>query len=653
MANKFEFSKDWALPYWQGKKKHKNYANALDVYQHLSFHFDGYFRRPWTVQVMEGQQLPSELPNPYFMRLIDQNRPSESVVIKDYRRDQYRPMTKVVCSKVVNCLKKIIKSSDWKISYEDSKTPPGLPENDTLYKYCEKNFPKDDSIENWAYKNLVKWLLIDPNALICVMPLSWEVEENEYLRPYPHIIKCKDVLEYKEGEYCVFMSPYKTEMVDATGTKRDGKIMMVVTPDSYYECRQTFNDEDPFEIIEHPHNIGEMPAWIMGGESKSPDYQSPYFDSFVNGMLPALDAAAVDSSDLQAEKVLHLYSLMWAYQTQQCNQCQGMGNVLANGKQSVCPTCEGRGVMPFSPFRVFEINANNPGLRPDANLPTPPIGYVEKDTKIVELMMNIIRSELDDALAAVNMEHLRDRPVNESGVSKAYDAEETNNFVYSIAYHLVQELLVPIYYFVNELRYMTVIPNKETRKQQLPHINVPERYDFLIQSNADDNLVKITSDSNGVSKDIKDAAEMIYAHAKFQDQPDIINRLTLTHLHDPLPGYTTDQVQALVSSGLVDKIDGVLSIYLPNFVSVILAKEPDDKEKFMALDYDKQHAEFLEMAQEKMDALDASKQIMQQAGMGQPQVDAEGNPISQVGQKFKDKKSMPQKKKPDNQLENA
>lgn len=647
----FEFTTEFAEPYWRGNKRHKNYFNALDVYEHMSFHFDGYFRRPWKIQTTEGVLNPFEQTNAYFSRLIDQRRPSESVVIKDYRRDQYRPMTKVPCSKVINCLKKIIKSSDWKISYDKSEQDNKIPDNETLYAYCERNFPKDDSIENWAYKNLIRWMLVDPNSAICVMPLSWDVEPNEYLRPYPHIIPCKNVLDYKEGEYCVFISPYVVSL-ERNGKKRDGKIMMIVTNDAYYELREVDDETQMFEVIEHPHNIGTMPCWIMGGETKSPDYTAPFYDSFVAGMLPALDQAAVDSSDLQAEKVLHLYSLMWVYQSQSCTQCQGIGNVLKEGKQVICPACEGRGSMPFSPFRVFEVNPNNSALKPDANLPNPPLGYVEKDTKIVELMMSIIRQELNDALSAVNMEHLMDTPLSESGVSKAYDSEETNNFVYSIAYHLVAEILVPIYYFINEIRYKVAIPDDATRKKQLPHVNIPERFDFIIQKDAEDSLIKITSDSNGVSNDIKDAAEMIYAHAKFQDNPDIINRLNLTHLHDPLPGYTTDQIQAMQSSGLITKEDAVLSLYIKSFIAVILA---NDQDEFMSLDYDAQHSRLMEMAQEKITELDAAAQIKQQARaeMFNAQVDAEGNPIAMVADKFKVKQTGKMRKRNDVSIENG
>lgn len=619
----------WAEEYFQGKKKHKNYAKALDVYWHLSFHFDGYFRKPWNVGT--GLSNDPNSVNPYFQRLIDDLRPSESIVIKNYRRDQYQPITKVPCGKVINCLKKIVKSSDWKISYDKSEKPESLPDQDSLYDYCEKNFPKDDSIENWAYKNLVRWMLLDPNALVCVMPLSWEVESNEYLRPYPHVINCKDVYEYKENEYAVFLSPYKTE--------NDGKIVIVVTTMSYYELREKRSDRFAFDVVEHKHGIGEMPAWIMGGESKSPDYTAPFYESFVQSMLPSLDTVAGDVSNLAAEKVLHLFSLMWHVQTSVCNACQGVGTVIADGAQTICTSCNGRGAPPLGAFNTIEINPNST-LKPDINIPTPPAGYVQKDISILREMREIVKDGINDALAAVNMEHLMDTPLAESGVSKAYDSEETNNFVYSIAYHLVAEELVPIYYFINELRYSTIVPDKEVRGKMLPHVNIPEHYDFLTQADAEDKLIKITSDANGISDSIKDAYEMQYANAAFQDNVEVLNKLNLIHDHNPLPGYSIADIQTMLTAGIVTKEDAVLSANLKGFINEVLS-DSKTAEDFMALDWESQHEKLVEMATELSDKLTAEAQIKQRAQMDllkSAKIDAEGNPIALVGEKFKEKK---------------
>jgi hypothetical protein len=606
--------------YFNGKKRHKNYFKALDVAFHIQFHFDGYFQRPWLAQ--QSTHKP-ELVNPYFQRLIDQRRPSETAPILTYRRMQYLPVTKVPCNKVVNSLKKIVKSEDWKIDYNKSKVPASLPETDTLEQYCEHDFPKYDSVEHWAYTSLIRWMLIDPNAVICVMPIDWDVEENEYLQPFPHIIQSKDVWDIEEGKYIVFESPYKCEYIDDDGKTKEGKIVMTVTNESFYEARQT--GEDKYEIIDHQHNLKEMPAWVIGGESKTPDLKQPFYESPIQSMLPSLDAAARDASDLDAEKVQHLFSTMWYIQSQACSACQGSGNVLAQGSQVVCPTCEGKGTSKLKPYDDVVINMDDLNSA-GKNVPTPPGGYFVKPTEMVALMRNEITTEIYDALASVNMEWLGETPLNQSGKAKEIDRDELNNFVYGIAYHLVEQVINPVYWFINEIRYQMAVPNPDVRKAMLPFIDVPENYDFLTQKDAVDNLIKI-AESN-VSANIKDLAEMKYIHSEFQDIPAIRDKMKVIHDHDPFPAYAPADLQVLVGAGLVDKVDAILSIYITTFVDEQLAADP----KFVDVDFEKRKTILYEMAQQKVDDLDTKAlDAVTKIAKGSPLMDAEGNQVDAQG----------------------
>ncbi len=541
--------------------------------------------------------------NPYFIKLIDSQRPSESDQIRLWRRNMYRPITKVPCQKVISSLKKIVKSSDWKIDYSASDPYKGIPDKETLQNYCEKNFPQDDSIENWAYKNLVRWLLIDPNALVCVMPTSFDVSEGEFIKPYPFIITSKDVYDFKHGEYFVFLSPYKNEYKLKNGETKQGQIMMVVTDTQYVEVKEIAQDK--FQIVEHDHNLGYCPAWLLGGENKTPDPFQPYYESFIQGMLPSLDMAAMDVSDLLAEKIQHVHSTFWSIQGQYCNACQGSGKVLQQGGQVIkqdCPDCGGRGATALSPFRSIEVNLNN-SLAAQKDIPFPPAGYIEKDKDMVKLMRDEIETEIYDSLSAINMEFLAEVPLNNSGKAKEVDRDELNNFVYGIAYHLIEDIIKPIYWFINELRYSGLITNEEAREKQLPNIPVPANFDFLTDRGAEDSLIKISGSQ--VSSGIKDAAEMDYIHKKFADNPEVRNRLLLVHDHDPLPGLEITSINNLIMGGLVPKIDGVLSTFISYFVTEILSEENGND--FMNLPYDGQRDRLYEMAQLKLDELDAQQ----------------------------------------------
>lgn len=624
-------------PYFEGRKRHKNYANSVDVYYHTTFHFDGYFQKA----VTSNETPDPTMANPYFMRLIDERRPTESTDILKYRRLQYLPVTKVPCNKVVSSLKKIVKCADWKIDYSKCENPKILSdEKVTLNYYCEKVFPKFDSIENWAYQNLIRWILIDPNGIVCVMPLTWDVEGSEFLSPFPHIIQSRDVFDHKNDKYFVFLSPYVNIWVDTNGNEHEGKIIICVTKESFFEFKQNGDGNNDFILVEHPHNLNDIPAWHLGGEMKTPDINQPFYDSFIAPILPSLDAAARDASDLDAEKVQHLFSTQWVIQAQQCSSCQGTGSVLAQGKQSICQSCEGRGTGKLKPYDKIEYNPNQ--LDALGKSISPPFaGYVTKPTEMVKLMRDEINTEIYDALAAINMEFLCETPLNQSGKAKEVDRDELNNFVYGIAYHLIENNIKPTYYYINEMRYRLIVQSEEEREKMLPDIPVPENFDFLTVKDAEDKLVKITDSK--VSAGIKDAAEMNFIHGKYADQPEIRNRLILIHDHDPLPAYTADEIDSLVMGGRALKIDAVLNTYLEKFITDIFSDE-EEMENFMKLDFEKQKEQLYKMAQEKLTALskqsaDEVKQKAAQADLNM-KFDAEGNQVDENGQIIKTKEEL-------------
>lgn len=597
--------------YWNNKKeRHKYYAQSVDIADHVQFHSEGFFINPTIYMNVKNfmdsdwQMYRPEMGNPYFFRLIDQRRPSETVVIRGYRRMNYIPITKVPINKVFNSLKKIFKSPDWQIDYSKSEKPSSIPEDDSLYEYCEENFPKFGCLENWAASEGMQWCLKDPNAWWVVMPLGLEIKENEFIKAYPHTIESRNIYDFKEGEYVIFLSPYKSVYLDNKGEQKEGKIITVVTKENYYHAKQT--SEKDFKIDTVPHNIGKLPAKIYPGVNLSPDFFSPWHESFIQGMIPALDAAAGDSSDLVAEKLQHLYSTMWYVQSQNCNKCQGTGSTLAYGKQMVCPQCNGQGSPPFSPYRSLEVNLNSLEAS-GKNIPTPAAGYITKPTEPVKLMREEINTFIEQAYSAVNMEFLSERTQAESGLSKGYTMDETNNFVHNIAYNIIENMLKKVYFFINELRYKKLITNDKDRKGMLPHIPVPESFDFLVNKNSLDELERICKSS--VSADLKAMAENDFVQSKYQDNVEAVSRMMCTQKHDPLPGLSPEDSITLKDDGIILLEDCVKHIYLKSFITLALEQDDD----FLEKDFDTQKKVFDELTSAKVKELSAAEQIKMKA----------------------------------------
>jgi len=124
--------------YFKTAKRHPYYNKSEMIYQHLSFHIDGF------------DDEANGFENPYFDKLIGERRPNENPEILAYRKKIYLSKTTQPCFKVINSLKEIVKSQDWKVDYSAAETPPVI-KDESLYMYCEHDYPVFNSLENWIF----------------------------------------------------------------------------------------------------------------------------------------------------------------------------------------------------------------------------------------------------------------------------------------------------------------------------------------------------------------------------------------------------------------------------------------------------------------------------------------------------------------------
>ena len=606
-----EVDYEFILPYFLGKKKHKHYNKSVDEFYHMDFHFNGYFVPP-TIAI-DGK-LPeinfniSEIStvNPYFRRLIGARRPSESEQIMSYRSTMYLPESKSPCHKVANSLRKITEANNWQPDYKDVKLSTGIADNETLEEYCEKNFPEFDSVKNWFSTYAFNNMLVDSNALVYVLPKEFEIEPNEYYKPVATIISCDNVFAYKENEYAIFKVDREYEF--KSGNKWiKGLCLGVITKDGYREAQQK-DSKMNFDLIDVMNfTLTELPAWIMGGSIKKKNSDATLYNSFLAPMLPGLDGMAIAISDEDAEWVQHVYSTMWYFSQQDCNHCQGSGKVKKKGGQTIdCTVCNGQGNSPKSPMRDLVIKPSAIG---DTTVPTPPAGYIQKSTEIVKVFVERINKKEHRALSSLNMEFLAEAPLVGSGLSKQYDRQELNIFVSGVARHCIKNVLAPVYYFINEFRYMEMVKDVTKREAMLPKLHVPDDFDLITNDVLEDQLQKAALSK--LDPEIIDEMEMEYIAKNFPNNPELREKLVLKKKLDPFPRMTYDEKSTLLLNKSVDMVDVVLSNYLNSFIEQALFEVPN----FCDLKLDKQKEKVMEYANEKMKSLDAAQKIKDKAAM--------------------------------------
>jgi hypothetical protein len=299
-------------------------------------------------------------------------------------------------------------------------------------------------------------------------------------------------------------------------------------------------------------------------------------------MIPSLNEAAREYSDLQAEIVQHIHSEKYIYTNTECPVCRGNGTIMgekdADGNHKKCTHCNGSGnINSISPYGEYLVA---PGRKTDEyQLPTPPLGYIQKSTEIARLQDERVRNHIFDSLSAVNMEFLAETPLNQSGIAKEVDRDELNNFVNSIAEDVVM-VLDNVYYFICHYRYSFLVMNREEREKMLPVIAVPEKFDLLNSSLLINEIQ--TAKTAKVNPVLIKYMEIELARKKYNADSQISCEVECVFELDPLYGYEQDDKMTMLSNGGITERDYIVSCNIAQFVQRAFNENIDFNQKSFA-----------------------------------------------------------------------
>lgn len=553
------------------------YDESVKLYDSLRIHADGIF--------------PG--------KMITDRRPSETDEILAYRELTYKAITKLPVSKVITSFGKIRRSPDWTIDFPKKTVPSKIIEDETLEKYCSENLPGFTSITNWTFDILLKQNLVDANAVVAVIPLE-KITDNNYAKPVPVLFNSNQVMQFDEkNKFCILKSKNNVSFLDEQNVSQSGDVFYYIDD---IEIIIYEEDKKGFAPIFKQNNIiKQFPAFRIKAEAFKQFDNMSLSRSRLDAMVPFLDEAACEYSDLKGSKIQHLFPLMWFFSNKSCNSCAGTGRKATDTGSVDCNTCGGTGKVKFSPFVHMEIDPA--GLGQQAN-PMPPAGIIQRDTEILKLQEASVDKNNYKALSAVNMQFLDQTPLSISGDAKNVDREELNNTVYNTAEDIIYSL-DKVIYLINEWRYFTLVADNVKRRAMLPNIAVPQNFDLLPENY----LMKEVTDAvtAKVNPLLIATLQQQLAAKKFYNQPELAGNIELYFELDPLPGYTVDEKMSLLQSEGITKEDFIISSYMASFIRRALREDAD----FATKQYDVQMALLNKYASEKVKANDTAGKMIE------------------------------------------
>lgn len=603
---KLIFTQEEIDSFVKDKEPHVFYKETVDIAEMMCVHADGGKNPDGTVT----QRLS---------KLLYERRPNEPMEVMEYRKKRFIPKTKPVFSKIFSSLQKIRRSSDWSIRYEGEF--PRIAEGETLEEYCEENYPGFTSLTNWVFTLMLRKYLIDPNAVVYVAPLTTEVEQNEYLQPIAQIFDSKNVIKFVADDYAVLLNP-EGAIYYSAGKPTKGKSYLICTTMQILRYDQV-NGHGKISLADtYNHNLGYLPAFQLKGVLIEQSGNCFLYESRIAGIIPELDEAITEYSDLQAAKVLHIYPERWEFTQNECTSCKGTGkrrNPLFTGPGCGCEpdlNCDKcvNGYIVAGPYsKILVRPVANAAIEGVAQIPTPPAGYVEKDIEIVKVMEESVEAHIHNALAAINFEFLDKSPLAQSGVAKAFDSDEMSNTAHSIGEDIVAAM-DNIYWLVALWRYRALYPVDDIM-EMVPTIAVPEKFDILSAAHTQEEIK--TAKESKTNPVIVSALEIDYATRRFNADPDVRDRVQLILTLDPLPNISEDDKMSRLSNKGITLESYVISSNIQAFVQRAI----DEDEGFVDMELSDQQEVMQKYAEEITQAEEKSATPVDTG------LDNEGNPV--------------------------
>jgi len=497
------------------------------------------------VKLLEGMLLHSEFNKDLVKRLLLKTFPSEPESIRSYRESVFLPITKTYFDKILFTLTRIFNSPEFSINTEPAR----------LKEYLNKPLGAGNSLNSLIYNEGVKNVLQDANGLFLLLPYSAWAEIYNITGGY---LKDCDIDVRFYNSYEIY---YKKEYIALKDN--EGYILII--------DNKVYAGVDEFKLV-YEFNP-EYPCVI----ESTGVFLAPFLrESFVSGVCPYWTQALIEFSDKQGALKHHLYPEKWRIESGVCNNCSGTGvttHLKPDGSKSteVCSTCGGNGHTPSGVYSEMVITKD----LLSGDIKPPFMGYVEKDIEALEFVSNDIQQNIYNGFAAINMEFLAKAPMNQSGIAKEWDKNDTVHFIktFSISYfkNVIEGLIRSFFYYVELQNFETgaesFLFTKEINSEGLVEIRskpitvnciVPSKIDF-ISGSYEESLLKVISSTGSIP--LKRQMEMKLARKEGAAFAELCLEL------DELFGYSFDEKIKLLERGAITKKQFDISIRIEYFVS--------------------------------------------------------------------------------------
>jgi hypothetical protein len=497
----------------------------------------------------------------YPKKLIEQVFPNEQQESIDFRKANYRAITKGPVNRAISRLHSFFHDANY--TYNISKE---------LAEYLDtKKFAvsERENLDFWMYldKMVIRRMIEDPNGLLVWLPSGEGLtDETVKVEVKPELID-SDKIHTLTAEAVCYLTDEKS-IVSVNGeNKAEGKVYFLLTETEFYRIEQYGLKSDyKFQLLPvYKHNFGEVPVIVLGGEE-----MEGYFESYFALYLPFADEAIVQFSQHQASMVKCGFPLVEeAYMD--CDSCtNGLVYDAAENCQKQCTKCGGTHKLVLrSPLGTYQRKAQA-GIGDEILDTTPMVRFLAPDTAILSIQREAYKDYIQEGEKALSLVFAQEA---QSGVAKEWDHQEEFSTLSKISNNFFDNIFYNSLWYCEKYRNIT--------KPEVPVVYKPT--DFKIETESDLlGKLKSLSESNAPQV-FKVEAFKALSRKSFSNSEKIQRMIDITSMYDVLFGMTEDEITTMLASGTVTPEMHIKHLVAYKAVSLAAEKLGD---KFIESAYD-------------------------------------------------------------------
>lgn len=492
----------------------------------------------------------------------------------------------------INTVTRPFGDGNWAIDYREDEKVFDIADK-TFRKYVESELPIYGSLEEFVKSILPTIKTIDANGFLGIRPIEIkykETEEGEYTTDDkelfdPTIIyyPSSSVIDYKDGEYYLFLSKEKSEVEYGGKKVKEGNVFELYTEYGIYFFRQygkksdnVYSQELFFELLS-PLPVIQLRGvpTIDESDSKSILWQSPFL--FATDLL---DLVLVNSNWLQFSVNKCVFPMTVMYGSP-CEFKDDNGTICDNGflngyigglpYQKTCPTCNGSGLKGrLSPLGVMLIQPKTTFKEGETSSSQPPLSYISPSTETLDF----IEKKIDkDTLKARQILKLRNRNsvVSEGKITATEVFDDAKGMA-----AFIKPIIDQIFYIYEFCLFQIGVQRYNDSFEQ-PSLSYPKSYDF---KSTEDYLIDLTTAiDKGLDISFIKLLLFQFINSYYGDNVRTSRTFSLVMAANRLFGLSQDEINMKLAKGTAEKWESILNDSIYNFIDELLMADANFFEK--------------------------------------------------------------------------